>query len=79
MRNLLSGGRSARRNRYGHYPYGFHRRPRRRSGFGFFGPFPYYSTSTRRGTRVSFGGCCLPLALAMVTAPVAALRLVLRR
>lgn len=35
--------------------------PTRRGGFGFFGPFPRYATTTRSGTRVSVGGCCLPL------------------
>jgi hypothetical protein len=72
----LFGGR--RRHRYGR-PYGLaRRRPQRRRGFGFFGPFPTYSTRTRRGTHVSVGGCCLPLALALAAAPVAALRILLR-
>jgi hypothetical protein len=29
------------------------------SRFGFWGPVPYYSTRTRRGSEVSVGGCCL--------------------
>lgn len=60
--------------------FGYGRRPQRRSGFGFFGPFPTYTARSRRGTRVSVGGCCLPLALGLLAAPAAALRLlVLRR
>ena len=41
----------------------------RRGRGGFFGPFPYYSTRTRRGTRVSVGGCCLPLGVVLIAAP----------
>jgi hypothetical protein len=40
------------------------RRPRGRGGFA--GPFPYYSTRTRRGSQVSVGGCCLPIPLAFL-------------
>ena len=76
MWNELFGGGRRRTHRRA---YGFHRRPQRRSGFGLFGPVPYYSTRTRRGTRVSVGGCCLPLALGILAVPVAALRLALRR
>ena len=32
----------------------------RRGRFGFLGPIPQYSTTTRRGTRVSVGGRCPP-------------------
>ena len=39
----------------------------RRGRFGVFGPFPHYSTTTRRGTRVSVGGCCLPLPIGCLT------------
>jgi len=39
---------------------------RRRGGFGMSGPFPTYSTRTRRGTRVHVGGCCLPIPLAVL-------------
>lgn len=41
-------------------------RPRGR--FGFWGPVPYYSTRTRRGSEISVGGCgcCLPLPLLTV-------------
>jgi hypothetical protein len=58
------------------------RRSRRagRSGrAGLFGPIPYYSTRTRRGTSVTVGGCCLPLALGMLAAPIGAGHLLLRR
>ncbi len=39
----------------------------RRGRFGFFGPIPQYSTTTQRGTRVSVGGCCLPLPIGCLT------------
>lgn len=41
-------------------------RPRRR--FGFWGPVPYYSARTRRGSEVTVGGCgcCLPIPLLAV-------------
>lgn len=53
--------------------------PRRRRGrFGLFGPLPYYSTTTRRGARVSVGGCCLPIPLFLV-ATITAASLFLRR
>jgi hypothetical protein len=42
-----------------------------RGRIGFFGPIPHYTATTRRGTRVSVGGCCLPLPL-MVAASTAA-------
>ncbi len=53
-------------------PYGGPR-ARRRSGVRFFGPLPYYSTTTRRGTRVSVGGCCLPIPLLFLASVAAAL------
>jgi hypothetical protein len=31
-----------------------------------WGPFPSYSTRTRRGSRVQVTGCCLPIPLALV-------------
>lgn len=54
---------------------------RRSSGgrFGFFGPMPYYSKQTRGGSRVSVGGCCLPLALGMVATPGVAASVAVRR
>ena len=64
---------SSRRPRHGAYRgYGRHRS---RSGFGTFGPFPTYSGRTRRGTRVSVGGCCLPIPLALTALLAAGLRL----
>ncbi|HEV2070867.1 MAG TPA: hypothetical protein VGR26_13835, partial [Acidimicrobiales bacterium] len=41
---------------------------RARDRTGFFGPVPYYSTRTRRGTRVSVGGCCLPIPIGFLAA-----------
>jgi hypothetical protein len=46
--------------------YGYGRRRSRRSGFGWWGPLPSYSTRTRRGTRVKVTGCCLPIPLGLV-------------
>jgi hypothetical protein len=54
-------------------------RSRGRSRVGFFGPFPYSSTRTRRGGRVAVSGCCLPLALAPVAVPALALGVLGRR
>ena len=51
----------------------------RRGGFGWFGPFPVYSTRTRRGARVSVSGCCLPIPLAVVSAAGLGVRALLRR
>jgi len=55
--------------------------PRRRGLFGLWGPVPYYSTQTRRGTEVSVGGCgcCLPIPLMAVLGAGAALRATWRR
>lgn len=65
----LGGGRAGRSGRHGGYVA--HRsaahRPRVRSRGGLL-PFPHYSTRTRRGTRVSVGGCCLPVPLGMLSA-----------
>ena len=54
-------------------------RPRGR--FGFWGPVPYYSTRTRRGSEVSVGGCgcCLPIPLMVTAGVVGVLRTVWRR
>ncbi len=49
--------------------------PQRRGRFGTFGPIPTYSTTTRRGTRVSVGGCCLPLPIGCLTLTTAAVGL----
>ncbi len=61
------------------YGYGYGRRRPSRGGFGMFGPFPTYSTRTRRGTRVSVGGCCLPIPLALSLGLAGALRMLTRR
>jgi hypothetical protein len=55
------------------------RRQQRRSGFGFWGPFPSYSRRTRRGTQVRVTGCCLPLALGLTALPAVAAREAWRR
>ena len=56
------------------------RRPApRRSGFGFWGPFPSYTRRTRGGGRVRVTGCCLPLALGLAAAPAMAGRAAWRR
>ena len=84
--NRSIGGRQGRHGRSARYRTGWgspdlaRRRPsRRREGFGFSGPFPTYSRSTRRGTRVSVGGCCLPIPLALGLSGVAAARALTRR
>lgn len=43
-----------------------------RGRVGLFGPLPYYSRTTRGGTRVSVSGCCLPIPLSMLVGAVAA-------
>jgi hypothetical protein len=68
------GGRYA--NRYGG---GFGGRRPGTGGFGFFGPVPYYSRRTRGGGRVSVGGCCLPIPLALGVVMAAVGRLFLTR
>lgn len=44
--------------------------PVRRGGFRAF-PFPGYSTTTRRGTQVTVGGCCLPLPIGCLATTLA--------
>ena len=56
--------------------YGGHRR---RSGFGMTGPFPTYSRRTRGGGRVSVGGCCLPIPLALTLGALSIGRTIARR
>ena len=74
-RRLLEGDRRRSRG-YGRYArtggraYG--RRSRKSGGFGLFGPFPTYSRRTRGGSRVTVGGCCLPIPLALTLGGVAA-------
>ena len=82
FQRLLGGGGSGRRG-YGsssRYPsrYGSGRRSRGGSSFGFR-PFPTYSTRTRRGSRVSVTGCCLPIPLGLFALPVIARTLLARR
>ncbi len=55
------------------------RPPPRRSGFGFWGPFPSYSRRTRGGGQVRVTGCCLPLALGLAAVPAALTREAWRR
>jgi hypothetical protein len=71
--------RFVRRYRPVHPPGGG--RPRRRGRFGLWGPVPYYSTRTRRGSDVSVGGCgcCLPIPLLVVAGTVLGLRALRRR
>ena len=74
--NRLFGSQTRSRRR-GSYGYG--RRRRRSSGFGMTGPFPTYSRRTRGGGRVSVGGCCLPIPLALVAGVVGAARILTHR
>ena len=55
--------------------------PRPRGRFGLWGPVPYYTTRTRRGSEVSAGGCgcCLPIPLIGALGTIAALRTLWRR
>ena len=69
----LFGARRSNRS-YGRYGYG--RRPHRRTGF--FGPFPYHSRRTRGGSRVTVGGCCLPIPLGLVAVLAAGVSLIRR-
>jgi hypothetical protein len=70
------GGRGYGYGGYGGRGYGGRRRS---GGFRFFGPFPTYSTRTRRGSRVTVSGCCLPIPLAMTIAAALGARAALRR
>jgi hypothetical protein len=75
------GPGARRRSAWGGYAprYGYGGRGRRSGGFGFFGPFPTYSTRTRRGSRVTVSGCCLPIPLALVLAMFGTGRALIRR
>ena len=75
LRRLLTPSHRRGRRGYG-YGYG-RRRPRGRTGF--FGPLPYYSGRTRRGSRVHVTGCCLPIPLMLVLSAVAGARALIRR
>lgn len=73
-------GARGRSVRGGYGPrYGYGARRRRTGGFRFFGPFPTYSTRTRRGSRVTVSGCCLPIPLALALATFGAIRALMRR
>jgi hypothetical protein len=76
LRRMAAGG-GRRRWRAPAPRYGYGRR--RRGNFGFFGPFPTYSTRTRRGSRVTVSGCCLPIPLALSVGTALAARGLLRR
>ena len=81
-RMMRGGRRPHRRSRWGApppSPWYAPPRPRQRSGFGFFGPFPTYSTRTRRGSHVSVSGCCLPIPLTFALGGVLAARRLHRR
>jgi hypothetical protein len=74
-RYLIDRAVNGRRAHRSHY------RPRPRGRFGLWGPMPYYSTRTRRGSEVSVGGCgcCLPIPLAVALSTAGGLRAVWRR
>jgi hypothetical protein len=80
VNRMLRGGRARSGARYGRpysrSPWAYGRRPRSRGGFF---PLPHYSTRTRRGSRVTVTGCCLPIPLGMLATSVAAGRLLVRR
>ena len=59
--------------------FGSRGRRHRSSGFGMTGPFPTYSRRTRGGGRVSVGGCCLPIPLALTLGLLSLGRVVARR
>lgn len=44
-----------------------------------WGPLPSYSTRTRRGSRVTVSGCCLPIPFALTVGSGLAARAFLRR
>ena len=43
-----------------------------------FGPFPSYSRRTRRGSRVTVTGCCLPIPLTLTLGAAMGARRALR-
>jgi hypothetical protein len=80
-RYLLDRALDGRRIRRSHLQARRMHRPRPRGRFGLWGPVPYYSTRTRRGSEVSAGGCgcCLPIPLIGALGTVGALRVLWRR
>lgn len=72
-RALLDRRPGGRPGQVGRLGYG---RPRPRGRFGLWGPVPYYSTHTRRGSEVSVGGCgcCLPIPLFVAVSMAGGLR-----
>ena len=81
LSRLMQRGRRRGYGRHGraYGPSGFFGAPRRRGRTGWFGPMPYYSGRTRRGTRVHVSGCCLPIPLGMLAVTALAARSLLRR
>jgi hypothetical protein len=82
QRYLLDRALSGRRTRRPHVRTRRHvHGPRPRGRFGFWGPVPYYTTRTRRGSEVSAGGCgcCLPIPLIGALGAFGALRALARR
>ena len=78
INRILGRGRHGRHGgRYGSRYGGRYGRSRGRTGF--FGPMPYYSRQTRGGSRVSVGGCCLPIPLGLMASLGLGARLFLRR
>ncbi|HEX2103794.1 MAG TPA: hypothetical protein VHF51_09090 [Solirubrobacteraceae bacterium] len=76
LRRLLAGGRHRGRRWSAPPP----RHARRRAGrMRMVGPFPTYSTRTRRGSRVTVSGCCLPIPLTLAAGVALGARGVLRR
>jgi hypothetical protein len=73
FRRLLAGGR---RRRWNAPPP---RYARRRGRARMVGPFPTYSTRTRRGSPVTVTGCCLPIPLTLAAGAALGARAVLRR
>jgi hypothetical protein len=84
FRRLLTGGR---RRRWSAPPPRYQRwsapppryAPRRGGRMRMVGPFPTYSTRTRRGSRVTVSGCCLPIPLALTAGTALGVRSLLRR
>lgn len=84
FRRLLTGGRHRRWSPPPpRYPARWSAPPRyarRRGGrVRMVGPFPAYSTRTRRGSRVTVSGCCLPIPLALTAGLALGARSLLRR